>query len=174
MSGGGLPLPGPAPPRRDWRLRAAVAGLVVRSPEPSGAVVEVVFVSGWVDGEWVECGSDEMSGFIEGRTSFFCFEAGRISSRSTGTPRETRKSRLMRDLTQFWGWRGGGATSWDHRERERSVLKIAEAFGIGSTGGSVDVSFVVGKSVSRWVSREVMMSGADWEESSSMRGCCWY
>ena len=36
-----------------------------------------------------------------GRTSFFCFEAGRISSRSTGTPRETRKRRRIRDLTQF-------------------------------------------------------------------------
>lgn len=38
-----------------------------------------------------------------GRTSFFCFEAGRISSRSTGTPSETRKRRRIRDLTQFWG-----------------------------------------------------------------------
>ena len=58
---------------------------------------------------------------IEGRTSFFCFEAGRISSRSTGTPRDTRKRRRIRDFTQFWGCSGGGATSWDQRERERSV-----------------------------------------------------
>lgn len=51
------------------------------------------------------------SRLTEGRMSFFCLEAGRISSRSTGTPSETRKSRRMRDFTQFWGWSGGGATS---------------------------------------------------------------
>ena len=39
----------------------------------------------------------------DGRTNFFCFEAGRISSRSTGTPKETRKSRLMLDLIQSGG-----------------------------------------------------------------------
>lgn len=48
---------------------------------------------------------------IEGRMSFFCFEAGRISSKSTGTPRETRNSLRIRDRIQFGGWRGGGATS---------------------------------------------------------------
>ena len=53
--------------------------------------------------------------FIEGRMSFFCLEAGRISSRSTGTPRETRKRRRIRERIQFGGWRGGGATSWDQR-----------------------------------------------------------
>lgn len=52
-----------------------------------------------------------VSRFMEGRTNFFCFEAGRISSRSTGTPRETRKRRRIRDLVQFGGWSGGGATS---------------------------------------------------------------
>src|SRR5690606_10554109 len=37
----------------------------------------------------------------EGRTSFFCLdEAGRISSRSMGTPRETRKRRRMRERIQ--------------------------------------------------------------------------
>jgi hypothetical protein len=49
--------------------------------------------------------------FMEGRISFFCLEAGRISSRSTGTPRETRKSRRIRERIQSGGWRGGGATS---------------------------------------------------------------
>jgi hypothetical protein len=48
---------------------------------------------------------------VEGRMSFFCFEAGRISSRSMGTPREIRKSLRMRERIQFGGWRGGGATS---------------------------------------------------------------
>jgi len=62
--------------------------------------------------------------FMEGRISFFCFEAGRISSRSTGTPRETRKSRRMRERIQFGGWRGGGATSWDQSEAERGVRKM--------------------------------------------------
>lgn len=77
---------------------------------------------------------DRPSRSMDGRTSFFCLEAGRISSRSTGTPNETRKSRRMRDLTQFWGCRGGGATSCDHNESDRSVLKIAAESGIGSTG----------------------------------------
>jgi hypothetical protein len=54
---------------------------------------------------------------VEGRISFFCLEAGRISSRSMGTPRETRKRRRMRERSQSGGWRGGGATSWDQRER---------------------------------------------------------
>lgn len=53
---------------------------------------------------------------MEGRTSFFCFEVGRISSRSTGIPRETRKSRRMRERFQSGGWRGGGATSWFHKD----------------------------------------------------------
>lgn len=43
----------------------------------------------------------ELSMSIDGRMSFFCLDAGKISSRSTGTPRETRKSRRMRDFTQF-------------------------------------------------------------------------
>ena len=48
---------------------------------------------------------------IEGRMSFFCFDAGRISSRSTGTPKDTRNNRRVRDRTQFGGCNGGGATS---------------------------------------------------------------
>lgn len=91
----------------------------------------------------------ELSRSIEGRMSFFCLDAGRISSRSTGTPRETRKSRRMRDLTQFCGWRGGGATSCDHRERLRSVLKMAEASGMGSTGGRELRSWAAGRRLSR-------------------------
>lgn len=72
----------------------------------------------------------------EGRTSFFCLEAGRISSRSTGTPRETRKSRRMRERIQSGGWSGGGATSWDQREADRGVRKTGfslEREGRGST-----------------------------------------
>lgn len=61
---------------------------------------------------------------VEGRISFFCFEAGRISSRSIGTPREIRKSRRMRERIQFGGWSGGGATSWDQREALRGVRKV--------------------------------------------------
>lgn len=109
---------------------------------------------------------------IEGRTSFFCFEAGRISSRSTGTPSETRKSRRIRDLTQFWGCSGGGATSCDHRDRERSVLKMAEEFWIGSTGGREAISFVVGNKWSRGSSRAAYRSGRDWNESKSINGGC--
>lgn len=48
----------------------------------------------------------------DGRTSFFCLDdAGRISSRSTGTPSETRKRRLIRERIQSGGCKGGGATS---------------------------------------------------------------
>jgi hypothetical protein len=54
---------------------------------------------------------DDLERLIDGRMSFFCLEAGRISSRSTGTPRETRKRRRMRERIQLGGWRGGGATS---------------------------------------------------------------
>lgn len=61
---------------------------------------------------------------VEGRMSFFCFEAGSISSRSTGTPNETKNSRRIRERTQFGGCKGGGATSCDHKERLRSVRKI--------------------------------------------------
>jgi hypothetical protein len=57
----------------------------------------------------------------EGRTSFFCFEAGRISSRSTGTPSETRNRRRMRERIQSGGARGGGATSCDHSDADRGV-----------------------------------------------------
>jgi hypothetical protein len=62
--------------------------------------------------------------WIEGRMSFFCFEAGRISSRSTGTPRDTRKSRRMRERTQSGGCSGGGATSCVHNDLLRLVRNI--------------------------------------------------
>lgn len=71
------------------------------------------FLPGLLSGREGSDGFDDAdpSGLMDGRMSFFCFEAGRISSRSTGTPRETRKSRRIRDLTQFGGCSGGGATS---------------------------------------------------------------
>lgn len=114
----------------------------------------------------------ELSRLMEGRTSFFCLEAGRISSRSTGTPRDTRKSRRMRDLTQFCGWRGGGATSWDHRERERSVLKIAAESGIGSTGGRESRSCDAGNRLSRVPSRASRSSLVELYASKSISGGC--
>lgn len=102
--------------------------------------------------------------------SFFCLDAGRISSRSTGTPNETRKSRRMRDFTQFCGWRGGGATSWDHRERERSLLKIAAESGIGSTRGKEPRSFEAGKRLSRVPFSALRSSEVDLKVSNSVRG----
>lgn len=102
--------------------------------------------------------------------SFFCFDAGRISSRSTGTPRETRKSRRMRDLTQFCGWSGGGATSWDHRERDRSLLKIAAESGIGSTGGRELRSWEAGNRLSRVPFRALTSSVVVLNVSRSIRG----
>lgn len=109
---------------------------------------------------------------IDGRTSFFCFDAGKISSRSTGTPRETRNRRRIRDLTQFCGCSGGGATSCDQREMERSVWKMAEALSIGSTGGREVVSLEWGKSRSRGVSRAEERSERFLIVSKSRRGGC--
>lgn len=83
---------------------------------------------------------------VEGRMSFFCLEAGRISSRSTGTPNETKNRRRIRERTQFGGCKGGGATSCDHRERLRSVRKTEYFSGIEYGGASC---WVVGNSSSR-------------------------
>lgn len=58
-----------------------------------------------------------------GNTSRFCFDGGRISSRSTGTPRDTRNSRRIRDRVQLGGCIGGGETSCCHSESERSDRK---------------------------------------------------
>lgn len=102
--------------------------------------------------------------------SFFCFDAGKISSKSTGTPSDTRKSRRMRDLTQFCGCRGGGATSWDQSDRERSVPKIAEESGMGSTGGRELRSREEGSRVSRVPWRAAKSSEVDLKASKSVRG----
>lgn len=67
--------------------------------------------------------------FREGRISFFCLDAGRISSRSTGTPSDTRKRRRVRDRIQSGGANGGGATSWDHKEADRGVKNKDDIFG---------------------------------------------
>lgn len=76
-----------------------------------------------------------MSRLMSGRTSFFCFDGGRISSRSTGTPRLMRKSRLMRDCVQLGVWSGGGVMSCFHSERERSDGKMGDMSGIDSCSG---------------------------------------
>lgn len=96
--------------------------------------------------------------FMEGRMSFFCLEAGRISSRSTGTPRETRKRRRIRERIQFGGCKGGGATSCDHREALRGVRNMEFSEDIG---GRIEVSIVSGGkrafmygSVAAWISSE--------------------
>jgi hypothetical protein len=65
--------------------------------------------------------------WIDGKISFFCFEAGRISSRSTGTPRETKKRRRIRERTQSGGCNGGGATSCVHNDLLLSVRNIERA-----------------------------------------------
>ena len=82
-------------------------------------------------GDW-----DSLRRRIDGRMSFFCLEAGRISSRSTGTPRETRKRRRMRERTQLGGCKGGGATSCDQSERLLSVRNIGFRLDGPSGGGA--------------------------------------
>lgn len=92
---------------------------------------------------------------VDGRMSFFCLEAGSISSRSTGTPSETKKSRRMRERTQLGGCKGGGATSCDHRERLRSVRKI-EGFSSTEDDGKATEFWVVGNTSSKYGSVAVM------------------
>lgn len=83
-----------------------------------------------------------------GRTRRFCLDGGRISSRSTGTPRDTRKSRRIRLRVQFGGAIGGGCSNCCHRERERSVRKAEP---VTSEGGfASDADLVSGKMASRY------------------------
>lgn len=89
--------------------------------------------------------------------SFFCLDAGRISSRSTGTPNETRKRRRVRDRIQSGGASGGGATSCDQREAERSVENTEGV--LESAGGkSGNVRSSGGKRLARKGSVVDMMS----------------
>lgn len=92
----------------------------------------------------------------EGSTSFFCFEAGRISSRSTGTPRETRKRRRVLERIQSGGASGGGATSCDQSEAERGVVK--DVLSLGSGGNCGTSSSSAGKRLARCGSVVDMMS----------------
>ena len=89
---------------------------------------------------------------VDGKISFFCLEAGSISSKSTGTPRETKNSRRIRDRTQFGGCKGGGATSCDHKERLRSVRNIEYFSGSGDDWGEggEDKTLVLGNNSSRY------------------------
>lgn len=105
--------------------------------------------------------------------SFFCFDAGNISSKSTGTPRETRNKRRIRDLTQFGGCSGGGATNCDHKESERSLLKMAAESGMGSKGGKDEIACVSGKRVSRESLVADNKSDKDAVEVKSNNGACW-
>ena len=84
---------------------------------------------------------------IEGRMSFFCFEAGSISSRSTGTPNETKNSRRIRERTQSGGCNGGGATSCVHNEwlrSERNMERVSSGL-----ADIVGMSFCTGYMSSR-------------------------
>lgn len=110
-------------------------------------------------------GDDEEGIFSEGSTSFFCFDAGRISSRSTGTPRETRNRRRVRDLIQSGGAKGGGATSCDQREADRDVIKAEASRGSWGRGGRSSSSG--GNRVVRYWSSEEMISS---ESRSSKSG----
>ena len=81
-----------------------------------------------------------------GSINLFCFEGGRISSRSTGTPRLTRKSRLIRERVQFGGCIGGGETSCCQRERERSERKgVVVVDEVSLEGGVVDTGSEFGR-----------------------------
>lgn len=123
-----------------------------------------------MDRESVEFRGEPEGGlrFMDGRISFFCLDAGRISSRSTGTPRETRNRRRIRDRIQFGGWRGGGATSCDQRDALLGVKKIEFSAVIG---GSTEVSIVSGgNSSSMYGSVAACMSSAESRSSKFRTG----
>jgi hypothetical protein len=95
----------------------------------------------------------------DGSTSFFCFDAGRISSRSTGTPRDTRKSRRIRLRIQSGGCSGGGATSCDHNDALLGVRKTG--FSLDSRGAGVCVAHSCGgKRIFRYGSVTARISSA--------------
>jgi hypothetical protein len=96
-----------------------------------------------IDRESVEFRGEAEEGlrFKDGRTSFFCFDAGRISSRSTGTPKETRNRRRIRERIQSGGCRGGGATSWVQREALRGVKNMGCS---ALTSGMTELSILSG------------------------------
>ena len=92
---------------------------------------------------------EPLRNFVDGRMSFFCLEAGSISSRSTGTPNDTRNSRRIRERTQLGGCNGGGATSCDQSERLLSVRKMELELGGGGAGSGYGF-LVVGNISSRY------------------------
>lgn len=114
------------------------------APDESTLVLDVLLPSPFSLLSWADDRGDaELFGerSVDGRMSFFCLEAGRISSKSTGTPRLTRKRRRMRERIQLGGAKGGGATSWAQREALRSDRKGVFA-GVANGVGKLEISIV--------------------------------
>lgn len=105
--------------------------------------VEEALPSPWrkfdADRESEDVRGDVEERFSEGSTSLCCFDAGKISSRSTGTPSDTRNNLLVRDRIQSGGANGGGATSCDQSDADRGVKNIDDSF---ERAGSVGISRV--------------------------------
>lgn len=116
------------------------------------------------------------SRLMSGSTSFFCFEGGNISSRSTGTPRLTKKSRLIRDWVQLGGCKGGGVTSCFHKDRDLSEGNIGDALSIGGGAGKLACasSVLEGNMASRCCCVAARRSGRSESASKSINGytCC--
>ena len=91
-----------------------------------------------------------------GRTRRFCLEGGNISSRSTGTPSETRNRRRIRLLVQFGGAIGGGWRSCCHNESDRSEGKAVPVMSEGADCAVVDLES--GNIMSRYGSIEESIS----------------
>lgn len=126
--------------------------------------------SRFIERESVEFRGEPEAGlrFMDGKMSFFCFEAGRISSRSTGTPRETRNSRRIRERIQLGGCKGGGATSCDHKEALRGVKKMGCS---ADTGGRTEVSIESGgKRAFMYVSVAACISSGESSSAKSRTG----
>lgn len=105
-----------------------------------------------------------------GSTRRFCFDGGRISSRSTGTPSDTRNSLRILLRVQFGGCIGGGCTSCCQSERDRSERK-GELLDMSK--GGIDDGGVVesGKIASRYGVVRSCSSDADRSSLRSRGGC---
>lgn len=105
-----------------------------------------------------------------GSTRRFCFEGGNISSRSTGTPSETRNSLRILLRVQFGGCIGGGCTSCCHSESDLSDKK-GELLDMSNGGIDEGGGVELGKMASRYGVVSSSTSAADRSSLRSKGGC---
>lgn len=104
---------------------------------------------------------------MDGRMRRFCLLGGSISSRSTGTPRDTRKRRRMRERVQLGGCIGGGETSCCQSDKERSERK-----GCGRSGAPVEGGESTGLELGRIALMYGLMASVISSAERSVRSSC--